>query len=243
MPLQMPCRGPAIVLLLIGSVMPGVAQTIGANSSWAPQMWNSNPDPGMKLEMRPLAGPPELSPSGPAFESAPTTDSVPTAPASPVAAPAAAGPAAHAAPTESASRGNPLWAVPLSLLHNTRDRPLFSTSRRPPPPPDLAPPVVAAAPPPPPPPPKPAKPDLSLIGTIVGDSDGIGVFLEAGTDKVLRLHTGEGHQGWILREVGGRKATLDSDTTSAVLVLPAAGTDPQDAVASPYARGTRRVHH
>src|ERR1700721_2394532 len=31
--------------------------------------------------------------------------------------------------------GNPLWAVPFSSLTVTRERPLFSASRRPPPPP------------------------------------------------------------------------------------------------------------
>ena len=34
---------------------------------------------------------------------------------------------------ERAPSGNPLWAVPLSLLSVTRDRPIFSPSRRPPP--------------------------------------------------------------------------------------------------------------
>jgi general secretion pathway protein N len=33
-----------------------------------------------------------------------------------------------------ASRGNPLWAIPVRALAATRDRPLFSASRRPPPP-------------------------------------------------------------------------------------------------------------
>jgi general secretion pathway protein N len=232
-----------ITLPLIGSVTPGAAQMLGASPSWAPPTWNDSPDPGMKLEMRPPVEPPELSPSGPPFESAPATDSAPAALPAPASPPTSTAAAARSAPTEPAKRGNPLWAVPLSVLHNTRDRPLFSSSRRPPPPADVAPPPVVAAAPPPPPPPKPAKPDLSLVGTIVSDQDSIGVFLEAGTDKVLRLRTGEGHQGWVLRAVDARKATLDNDTTSAILILPTPGSDPQDAIPSPYARGTRRVHH
>src|SRR5258708_33146709 len=36
--------------------------------------------------------------------------------------------------TEAGSTGNPLWAVPLDALSMTRERPLFSPSRRPPPP-------------------------------------------------------------------------------------------------------------
>lgn len=236
-------------------------QALAANPSTGSASWNADPNSGMKLDLP--AGPmmepmsPSLSPSmspaiapplsQPGLESSPEPMLQPMLQQSPQQIPPPLPSATDAAPAPDrkteAGRGNPLWAVPLSLLHNTRERPLFSSSRRPPPPADIAPPAVVAAAPPPSPPPKPSRPELSLIGTIVGDGDSIGVFMEAGTDKVLRLHTGEGHEGWILREVDGRKATLDNDTTSAVLVLPAAGSDPQDAIPSPYARGTRRVHH
>jgi general secretion pathway protein N len=158
----------------------------------------------------------------------------PAANASPVA------PSAAAEPSPTAP-SNPLWAVPLRLLHNTRERPLFSASRRPPPPDPAPPPSVAVASRPPPP--KPSRPDLKLVGTIIGDRESIGVFVEDGTAKMLRLHTGEGHEGWILRQVELRRVTLDNDTTRAVLALPATGTDQQDAIPSPFARGTRRVHH
>src|SRR5215472_1432828 len=43
---------------------------------------------------------------------------------------------------EHVKTANPLWAIPLATLTTTRDRPIFSPSRRPPPP------AVAAAPPP-----------------------------------------------------------------------------------------------
>jgi hypothetical protein len=143
--------------------------------------------------------------------------------------------------TTPTAHGNPLWAVPLSLLHNTRERPLFSSSRRPPPPDPAPSPAVAVAPSPPPPP-KASRPDLKLVGTIISDDGSIGVFVEDGTAKMLRLRTGEGHEGWILRDVGLRRVTLDNDTTRAVLTLPVTGTDLRDAIPSPYARGTRRVH-
>jgi general secretion pathway protein N len=157
----------------------------------------------------------------------------------PLEAPTPAVPPVPATPT---AQHNPLWAVPLRLLHRTRERPLFSSSRRPPPPASAASSPVAIAPPPPPPP-KPSQPGLRLVGTIVGDHDGIGVFVEAGSDKMLRLRTGEGHEGWVLHRVELRSVTLDRDTTQAVLALPATGTDAQHAIPSPYARGTRRVHH
>ena len=250
----------ATAVLMTGAMLGGTP-ALAAGPSSGSTSWNADTNSSMKLDlpagpmmeptspsMSPAIAPPLSQPSPePGLEQSTEPMLQPMLQQSPQQIPPPLPSTTDAAPTPDrkteAARGNPLWAVPLSLLHNTRDRPLFSSSRRPPPPADIAPPRVVAAAPPAPPPPKPAKPELSLIGTIVGDGDSIGVFLEAGTDKVLRLHTGEGHEGWILREVDGRKATLDNDTTSAVLVLPAAGSDPQDAVPSPYARGTRRVHH
>src|SRR5271156_5599898 len=65
-----------------------------------------------------------------------------------------------------APSANPLWAIPLAILSNTRERPIFSSSRRPPPPAAVSVPANA------PPAPKPAPvehPKLSLVGTIIGD--------------------------------------------------------------------------
>src|SRR5436305_14128512 len=54
--------------------------------------------------------------------------------------------------------GNPLWAIPLSALTATRERPLFLPSRRAPAPAVAGTPVVAAPPPSPAPPAQPAPP-------------------------------------------------------------------------------------
>ena len=116
--------------------------------------------------------------------------------------------------------GNPLWAVPLSSLTVTRERPIFSASRRPPAPPVVVAPVVRAQPPPPPPRPRePERPRLSLVGT-VGGEQGIAVFVDQTTQAIIRLRTGEGHDGWVLRDVGGREVTLQNDRDTAVLTLP-----------------------
>ena len=116
--------------------------------------------------------------------------------------------------------GNPLWAVPLSALTVTRERPLFSVSRRPPPPVVAPPPVAVVRPPPPPARPRePQKPQLSLVGT-VGGEEGIAVFVDQTNQSIVRLRPGEGHQGWILRAVGGREVTLQNDRDTAVLALP-----------------------
>jgi hypothetical protein len=59
--------------------------------------------------------------------------------------------------------GNPLWGIPISSLSATRERPIFSASRRPP-----APMPVAEAPPPPPA--EPEHPPFTLVGTAIGKS-------------------------------------------------------------------------
>jgi general secretion pathway protein N len=129
-------------------------------------------------------------------------------------------PPAAAEPTPSA---NPLWAIPLATLSNTRERPIFSSSRRPPPPAVASVPAVKAAPPPP----KPARverPQLSLVGTIAGGDESFGIFVDQATKAALRLKIGEDYQGWRLRSVQGREATLERDQQTVILSLPQPGT-------------------
>jgi hypothetical protein len=151
--------------------------------------------------------------------------------------PAAARPMAAAAADHRA--GNPLWAVPLSSLRATHERPLFSSSRRPP-----APPIVAAvappAPLPKPPPPAPQQPSLVLVGTVSGPSGGMAVFTDPATNAVVRLRMREGHGGWILSAVSERAATLQKDGETTVLALPrrdsAAAAPVADAATAPPPR-------
>jgi general secretion pathway protein N len=116
---------------------------------------------------------------------------------------------------------NPLWAIPLSALTATRDRPLFSASRRPPPP-AVAPVAIVRAPPPPRPA-EPEKPSLVLVGTIVGDPDSFGIFIDQTSKSALRLRVGEQHDGWTLRSVQKREATLVKDQQSALVAMPQPG--------------------
>ena len=130
--------------------------------------------------------------------------------------PAADAPAA--APTLSA---NPLWAIPLSALAATRNRPLFTPSRRPPAPIVANVPPPAPRPPPPPPPPAvPEHPNLTLVGTVAGENEGVAVFLDQGTHDTVRLRTGEGHSGWILQSVERSTAILQKGDQSETLTLP-----------------------
>ena len=117
---------------------------------------------------------------------------------------------------------NPLWAIPLATLSNTRERPIFSASRRPP----ARTPVATVRPAAPPPaPPRAERPPLSLVGTVAGDSESFGIFVDRGTSIALRLRVGEDYQGWRLCNVQGRDVALERDQQTVVLSLPQPGTD------------------
>jgi general secretion pathway protein N len=146
-------------------------------------------------------------------------------------------PATSASPpatAEAVQSGNPLWAIPLRLLTATRERPLFAPSRRPPPPAVTNTYRTAAVPPPPlPKRTEPEKPQLSLIGTIAGQNEGIGVFVDRSAKTVVRLKTGEGHNGWVLRAVRRREVVLEKGRETAVLALPAVETTKTTATVPP----------
>ena len=140
--------------------------------------------------------------------------------------------------------GNPLWKIPLSALTATRERPLFSASRRPP---ALA--VQTAAPPPPqdPAPAAPAPqegPALKLIGTIVSPATRIAVVRDSATQAVTRLRVGEGTSGWRVKTVNLRSIVVEKGEQSAILGLPeprvASGEHPAPNSPPPRDRTSRR---
>jgi hypothetical protein len=148
----------------------------------------------------------------------PAVTAVPAAPATTVrvtAAPAAPAP-------ERALSANPLWAIPLTQLSVTRERPIFSPSRRAPPAAVAAEAAVVKAPPARKKEPEP--PQLALVGTIASDEEGFGIFLDQSTKTALRLKVGEDYQGWKLRAIQGREVTMEKDQQTAVLTLPQPGT-------------------
>jgi general secretion pathway protein N len=114
--------------------------------------------------------------------------------------------------------GNPLWTVPLSALSATRDRPLFSASRRPP---IVALPVVA-----PPPqkqealaPPPPERPLLTLIGTIVSPEASVAMLQGSNTEAISRLRVGQENDGWQVRGIGLRSIVVEKGPQSIELDL------------------------
>jgi hypothetical protein len=138
-------------------------------------------------------------------------------------------PAAPAA--ERTLSANPLWAMPLAQFSVTRERPIFSPSRRPPPPavaPMSAPKAIAL-----PKPKEPERPQLTLVGTIAGDEEGFGIFLDQSNKTVIRLKIGEDFQGWKLRSVQGRETALEKDRHVVTLALPQPGLGRPSAEAPP----------
>jgi hypothetical protein len=119
---------------------------------------------------------------------------------------------------------NPLWRLPLERLSTTRERPIFSLSRRPPAPTYVAPVAVQ----PPAKPPEPDLPAIALVGTIIGTDDGyrMAIFRDTSTQDVVHLHMGENYQGWEVRLINQREAGLVKNGEQAVLELPAPGALP-----------------
>lgn len=155
--------------------------------------------------------------SGRVDGSVPSTWSEPTASVLEVTIP----PAAPHAAVERPLSANPLWAMPLKQFNITRERPIFLPSRRPPASPSSN--VAVAKVIAPPKPKEPEQPQLSLLGTISGDDDQFGIFVDQATKAVLRLRVGDEFQGWKLRSVSGREVAFQKNQQSFVVALPQPG--------------------
>ena len=126
---------------------------------------------------------------------------------------------------------NVVSAIPLAKLSMTRDRPIFSPSRRPPPQTILP---VIARPMEPVKPAEPERPPLILVGTVAGGDSGIAVFVEQSTENTIRLRVNESHQGWTLNSIRGREVTLRKERKSSVLALAPPGGNAEPARAEAY---------
>jgi hypothetical protein len=129
-----------------------------------------------------------------------------------------------AEPTELANNreaANPLWAVPLGSLLQTRERPLFSPSRRRP-----APPVVISPPPPstmlPTPRASQDRPEVVLVGTVLGQQN-IAILRRQSADALIRLHVSQDYEGWTLRSIAKREVTFAKNEETTILTLSASG--------------------
>jgi len=119
---------------------------------------------------------------------------------------------ARAQTTSPAGRVNPLAAPSLDRLSATRERPLFTPSRRAPPPP---PPVASAA----------AvesaasPPAISLLGVIIAVEGPRAVINDMTRNKVVRLRISDEIDGWKVRQIDERLLVLGRDGRSASFKL------------------------
>jgi len=132
-------------------------------------------------------------------------------------------------PVDQAAAANPLWATPLKALSATRERPIFSPSRRPPTPVIAVTPSVAS-PQPTAKPIEPERPQFLLVGTVINETEGIGIFLDQLTNRTISLTKGQDQKGWILRDVYRREVILQKDKQFILLAMPPHSAAP---VASP----------
>jgi general secretion pathway protein N len=101
---------------------------------------------------------------------------------------------------------SPLAAQALDKLSATRQRPLFSPTRRPPaPPPTL--------PPPPPAPP----PDVALLAVIMDGEDARAVIRSG--PKVMRVQIGDDIDGWKVGQIEARLLVLSLDDRTAKFTM------------------------
>jgi hypothetical protein len=130
-------------------------------------------------------------------------------------------------PEPAAAPGNPLWSIPLRALSATRERPLFSPSRRPPAP------IIAAAPAPvvarlpiAVKPTEPERPPLALVGTVVSAEKRVAILFNLTTRRVMQVLEGAEESGWRVRLVSPRSVVVEKDDRSVTLDLPKPGEQP-----------------
>jgi len=135
---------------------------------------------------------------------------LPLVPAAAVAADATPPPAQAEAPVAAT---NPLAMQTLDRLSATRERPLFSPTRRPPPPP----PEIVRGPEPPPPPAPP--PNVTLSGIVMDGEEARAVVRTGPANQVVRVRIGDDVGGWKVSQIEGRKLVLSLDGRLATFTL------------------------
>jgi len=120
-----------------------------------------------------------------------------------------------------AAEGNPLDALKLEDLSATRDRPLFTPSRRPPPP------ARVEAPPAPEPVAVEEKavvmgpPPFDLVGSVVGEGNAFALLRNKSTNAVIRVRSGDAAEGWRVGAIGLRTIALAREGRRETLALAA----------------------
>ena len=118
---------------------------------------------------------------------------------------------AHAPAAPTAGLASPLAVHPLDRLSATRERPLFSPSRRPPAPPP--PPIVS------PPPPPPGPPNLTLVGIVMDAEEARAIVQSGPKNEIRRVRIGDDIGGWKVAQIEGRRLVLKLDSRVATFSM------------------------
>ena len=111
---------------------------------------------------------------------------------------------------------NPVAEVPLDRLSDTRNRPLFSRSRRPPAPP--APTAIAARVEPQPLPLLPP-PGVALFGVVVGPQGARAYIATGAADRIIGVRLGDDVSGWTVTAITQSNLVLSRAERSATFTL------------------------
>jgi len=114
-----------------------------------------------------------------------------------------------------AAHGADISQLRLDDLRQTRERPLFSATRRPPPKVDLA---QAMTPAPPPPPIVP--PAVTLIGVVLGTGERAVIVQEKAAGKPVRVAVGQDIDGWRVDSIKPRSFILKNGDRAVTLTFP-----------------------
>ena len=114
--------------------------------------------------------------------------------------------------------GNPVAAVPLDRLSETRNRPLFSPSRRPPAPPAPAA-IAARVERAPQALPSLSPPGVALFGTVVGAQGGRAFIATGESKRIFGVGPGDDVAGWTVTAITQRNLVLSRAELSATFTL------------------------
>lgn len=120
---------------------------------------------------------------------------------------------AQAPATPTAGLASPLAVHSLDRLSATRERPLFSPSRRAPAPPPPPPPIIR----PPPPPPEP--PNVTLVGIVMDAGEARAIVQSGPTNEVRRVRIGDEIGGWKVAQIESRRLVLKLDSRLATFSM------------------------
>src|SRR5262245_45134330 len=118
---------------------------------------------------------------------------------------------AQAPATPTAGLASPLAVHSLDRLSATRERPLFSPSRRAPAPPP--------PPPPRPPPPPPEPPNVTLVGIVMDAGEARAIVQSGPTNEVRRVRIGDEIGGWKVAQIESRRLVLKLDSRLATFSM------------------------